>query len=114
LDHPHIVRAFDAGEVNGTHFLDMELIDGMDAQQLVDRDGPLPVRDACEIIRQGAEGLAHAHAHSLVHRDIKPSNLIVSRSGIVKLLDLGVALLNAKESDPQLPASSDSAAKGPA
>lgn len=94
LDHPNLVRATDAGEERGVHFLVMEYVEGLDAARLVGKCGPLPLADACEIVRQAAVGLEHAHAHGLVHRDIKPSNLIVTLAGQVKVLDLGLALLH--------------------
>ncbi|MBN9122848.1 MAG: serine/threonine protein kinase [Planctomycetes bacterium] len=97
LDHPNLVRATDAGEVDGVHFLVMELIEGVNLAHLLLRCGPLPVPEACELIRQAAVGLQHAHEHGLVHRDVKPSNLMLSRSGEVKLLDLGLALLRAHD-----------------
>ncbi|WP_171471941.1 serine/threonine protein kinase [Frigoriglobus tundricola] len=93
LDHPNIVRATDAGEADGTHFLVMELIDGVNLAHLLLQRGPLPVPTACELVRQAALGLQHAHEHGLVHRDVKPSNLMLTPSGQVKLLDLGLALL---------------------
>ncbi len=93
LDHPAIVRATDAGDDGGQHFLAMEFVDGFDVAELVDRHGPFSVPDACEIIRQAAIGLQHVHEKGLVHRDIKPSNLMVTAGGQVKILDLGLALL---------------------
>jgi WD40 repeat protein/serine/threonine protein kinase len=93
LQHPNIIEARDAGEVDGTHFLVMEYVEGPNLSQVVKRHGPLPVADACEIIRQAAAGLQHAHEHGLVHRDIKPSNLLLTPQGQVKVLDLGLALL---------------------
>ncbi len=80
LEHPNIVGAHDAGEHEGTHFLVMEYVDGVDLSELVRQLGPLPIADACELIRQAAIGLEHAHEHSLVHRDIKPSNLMLAVS----------------------------------
>lgn len=93
LDHPNIVRAMDAGEVNGTHYLVMEYVDGTDLSRLVKAHGPSTVIETCEIVRQAALGLADAHAHGLIHRDIKPGNLLLSKQGKVKILDLGLALL---------------------
>ena len=93
LDHPNIIRATNADEWNGTHYLVMEYIEGTDLSVLVKERGVLAVRDACEAIRQAALGLQHAHEHGLVHRDIKPSNLFLTKSGQVKLLDLGLARL---------------------
>ncbi|NLS91591.1 MAG: protein kinase [Planctomycetaceae bacterium] len=91
LDHPNIVRATDAGEVEGVQYLAMELIDGFDLTELVDLLGPLGVANSCEIIRQAAMGLQCAYEKGLVHRDIKPSNVMVTASGIAKVLDLGLA-----------------------
>lgn len=99
LDHPNIVRATDAGEVGGIHFLVMELINGVNLSHLLYRCGPLPIADACELVRQAAVGLQCAHELGLVHRDVKPSNLMLSANGQVKLLDLGLALLRGS-SDP--------------
>jgi serine/threonine protein kinase/Leucine-rich repeat (LRR) protein len=94
LVHPNIVLAHDAGEADGQHFLVMEYVDGLDLAQLADRCRPLAVADACELVRQAALGLQHAHENGLVHRDIKPSNLMLSVNGQTKILDLGLALLD--------------------
>lgn len=91
LDHPNLVRAYDAGEIEGQHYLAMELLDGLDLAKAVRTHGPMPIPEACEAIRQAATGLQHAHEHGLVHRDIKPSNLMLTTTGVVKLLDLGLA-----------------------
>ena len=96
LDHPNIVRAHDAGEADGQFFLVMELVDGANMSSLVRSGGPLGVADACEIVRQAAIGLQHAHEHGLIHRDVKPSNLMLATSGVVKVLDLGLARLQAE------------------
>lgn len=61
------------------------------------RRGPLAVADACELVRQAALGLQHAHGHGLVHRDLKPSNLMLTPEGTVKLLDLGLARLRPED-----------------
>jgi len=95
LEHPHIVRAYNAGEAQGTHFLVMEFVEGVSLQQLVARRGPLSIAAACELVRQAALGLEHAHEHGLVHRDIKPANLMLSRHGMLKILDLGLARFHA-------------------
>jgi serine/threonine protein kinase len=93
VDHPNIVRATDAGEADGVHFLVMEYVEGTNLDALVKQSGPLPIPRACEIVRQAALGLQHAHDNGLVHRDVKPSNLMVTPDGQVKVLDLGLALL---------------------
>jgi len=103
LDHPNLVRAHDAGEVEGLHFLVMEYLDGIDLARLVRSSGPLPAADACEIIGQVAIGLHHAHQHGLAHRDVKPSNVMRTADGVVKILDLGLArLLNDQPATQQL------------
>jgi hypothetical protein len=81
LEHANIVGAHDAGEHEGTHFLVMEYVDGADLSELVRGLGPLPIAEACELVRHAAVGLQHAHEHKLVHRDIKPSNLMLTATG---------------------------------
>lgn len=93
LDHPHLVRAHDAGEAEGQHYLAMEFVDGINVARLIRQGGRLPVANACEVIRQAALGLQHAHEHGLVHRDVKPSNLMLTEDGQIKVLDLGLARL---------------------
>ncbi len=99
LDHPHIVRAMDAREVEGTRFLVMEYVEGLDLGKVVRRLGPLSVADACELVRQAALGLQSAHEHGLVHRDVKPSNLMLTQGGQIKLLDLGLARFQSEPPD---------------
>lgn len=94
LDHPHIVKATDAGEDDGRHYLVMEYVDGVDVSRLLRFTGPLRVADACEIVRQAAQALQFAHGHKLVHRDVKPSNLFLTLGGKIKLLDLGLASID--------------------
>jgi serine/threonine protein kinase len=104
LQHPHIVNAVDAGCVNGLRYLVTEFIEGEDLARLVERRGLLPVAEACELIRQAADGLEYSHANGFVHRDIKPSNLIVNKDGVVKILDFGLvqnASLNHRLTDSQ-------------
>ncbi|WP_197455851.1 serine/threonine protein kinase [Stieleria neptunia] len=90
LEHASIVNATDAGQHDGVHYLAMEYIDGLDLSQIA-RVVKLSVADACEVVRQAALGLSHAHAEGIVHRDIKPSNLMLRRDGEVKILDFGLA-----------------------
>jgi WD40 repeat protein len=96
LDHLNLVGAHDEDESPDGRvlYLAMELVDGSDVGVLVEERGPFPISEACEIARQAATGLAYVHQQGLVHRDIKPSNLMVASDGTVKILDLGLALLN--------------------
>jgi hypothetical protein len=95
LSHPGIVQAYDAGDRDGQCYIMMELVDGEDCGSLVRRHGRLPVAECCEIVRQAALALHHAHGKGLVHRDIKPGNLILSRhEPVVKICDFGLAGLS--------------------
>ena len=93
MDHPNLVRALDAREIDGLPLLVMEFVEGANLAVVADRAEPLSVADACELARQTALGLAYAHRNGLVHRDLKPSNIMLNPAGVVKILDLGLALL---------------------
>jgi serine/threonine protein kinase len=97
LNHPNIVRTFDLDTAGAVHFIAMEYIDGIDLHAKVKRDGPLPILEAAEYVRQAATGLQHAHEEGLVHRDIKPANLMLDARGTIKILDLGLALAGGDE-----------------
>lgn len=92
--HLNLVQATDAGIEGGIPFLVMEFVEGVDLARLVVQRGPLRSADACELVRQAAIGLAEAHGAGIVHRDVKPSNLMLTPAGQVKVLDLGLALLD--------------------
>jgi eukaryotic-like serine/threonine-protein kinase len=95
LRSPHTISLYDFGVAqDGTFFLVMELLDGLDLETLVERFGPLEPERAVYLLRQACDSLAEAHARGLVHRDIKPSNIFTCRMGLevdfVKVLDFGL------------------------
>ncbi len=91
LDHQNIVRAYDIDQDENLHFLVMEYVDGSSLQDMVRKTGKMDVTRTCHYIYWSAIGLQHAHASGLYHRDIKPGNILVDRTGVVKILDLGLA-----------------------
>ena len=93
LNHPNIVRAIDADDAGGTHFLVMEFVEGTNLSKLVKSRGAQSPAMALDAMIQSARGLSVAHDAGIVHRDIKPSNLMIDASGVVKVLDLGLARL---------------------
>ena len=92
LDHPNVVRAFDADQANGILYIVMEYVSGQSLGQRL-KKGPLPAVEAVTYAAQAALGLAHAHEQGVVHRDVKPSNLLLTENRQVKVLDLGLGVL---------------------
>lgn len=99
LNHPNAVAAYDADECPQGCFLVMEYVDGCDLGRLVANRGPLRVPEAVDVIRQAALGLHYAHTQKVIHRDIKPANLLRDVSGVVKIADLGLALVGKRVHD---------------
>ena len=99
LDHPNIVRAFDIDSASETHYLVMEYVAGKDLMTIVKDDGPTGFIETAQYILQAARGLEHAHAVGMIHRDVKPANLLVAENGLLKILDMGLALMNDDDSE---------------
>jgi serine/threonine-protein kinase len=103
LNSPHIVRTLDAGCVGNVDFMVMEFVNGDQLDRVLSRISTVPVAMACDIVRQVAVGLQHAHEKKMVHRDIKPGNLIVDWSadgrGTVKIMDMGLVRLGTEEEE---------------
>ncbi len=95
LEHTNIVTAYDADQANGVHFLVMQFVDGQDLSALVKKNGPVSVDKAINYILQAARGLQFAHGEGVVHRDIKPANLLLDKKGTVRILDMGLARIEA-------------------
>lgn len=103
LDHPNLVRAFDAGHDGNVHYLVTEYVPGPDLRRLIRSQGPLTIQQAASVIMQAALGLDHAHQNGLIHRDVKPGNVLVTSTGIAKVSDLGLAgCVEEKEADPRV------------
>lgn len=91
LTNLHIVKVLDYGADRDLYYLVMEYISGQDLRDYLDEHGALTWRDALETIDQVASALEHANEHGVVHRDIKPQNLMLDQSGLLKVLDFGIA-----------------------
>src|SRR5688572_800316 len=96
LDHPNVCTVYDIGAVGEQVYIAMAFIEGESLKQKISRE-PLPFDEAIETCTQVALGLREAHSKGIVHRDIKPSNLLITRSGVVRIVDFGLALLPVDE-----------------
>src|SRR5262249_31581923 len=92
LNHPNIVTVYEIGREGSTDYLVMELVAGKTLRELL-FGGPLPVKRVLQVGTQIADGLARAHEAGIVHRDLKPENVMVTKDGLVKILDFGLAKL---------------------
>jgi eukaryotic-like serine/threonine-protein kinase len=92
LDHPNIVKLYDVGTHDGQPFMVVELLEGETLRQRLDR-GPIAESDARQIAIEIGRGLVAAHTSGLVHRDLKPENVFLTRAGVTKILDFGIAKL---------------------
>jgi eukaryotic-like serine/threonine-protein kinase len=95
LSHPNVVAVFDRGDVDGTHYIAMRLLEGRTLKELIDRG--LTPEQAVGLIRQVLEAAGYAHRHGVVHRDLKPQNVIVDDEGKATVTDFGIARAGASE-----------------
>lgn len=99
LKHPNIIRTYRIGSTGAIHFLVMEFVRGISLHELVALQGALPWSAACDVGMQAARALQAAHDKGIVHRDIKPANFLIDHSGVVRILDFGLALMDDVEDD---------------
>jgi serine/threonine protein kinase len=95
LRHPNIVRVLDHGIHNGKHFLVMEFVEGLTLDRTIERKGRLPVEEVLSYVEQACAGLQAAHEAGIVHRDIKPANIMITPEGTIKIMDFGIARVEA-------------------
>ena len=108
LNHPNIITVYDIGEEESFPYIVMELVEGESLRSMLAR--PWPVELLLHLAVQIADGLVAAHERQIVHRDLKPENILVSRQGIAKILDFGLAQLDEDVSSDQAPAERPAAA----
>ena len=102
LVHPNIIAVLDSGSSKGSLFMVMELIEGKDLFELINEKGKLSVNEAVAYIIQAARALEHAHANGVIHRDVKPANLIADSHGFLKIVDMGLAKIQAGENEDKV------------
>jgi len=110
LDHPNVVRAIDAGKAAGKFYFAMEFVEGKSLEKVLEEKGVLSEEEALAVIVQAARGLECAWRNQLVHRDIKPDNILLTKDGVAKLADLGLA--KAAEAPGETRLTQDGAAMG--
>jgi Tol biopolymer transport system component len=98
LNHPNIISIYDVVCEGANSYIAMEFVDGKTLRDLLET-GPIPIMKSLQIVAQIADGLAKAHAAGIVHRDVKPENVMVTRDGLVKILDFGLAKLTRPDPD---------------
>ena len=90
LDHPGIVPIYEVGQHEGQHYFSMGFIEGQSLSQRL-AGGPLPAREAADLVRRVSEAIDYAHRHGVIHRDLKPANILLDRDGNPRVTDFGLA-----------------------
>jgi serine/threonine protein kinase len=91
LSHQNIVSVYDVGVDDEVHYIVMEYIEGKTLKQLIQEKGRLSPAETAEIAQQICKALVHAHKNHIIHRDIKPHNILVTKDGVAKVTDFGIA-----------------------
>ena len=91
LSHPNIVSIYDVGNEGDAEFIVMEYVEGITLKQYLSAKGTLPWKEAVDSAAQICSGLEHAHKKGIIHKDIKPENIIITKEGILKITDFGIA-----------------------
>jgi serine/threonine protein kinase len=99
LSHPNIAQIFEIGEHAGTHFITMELVEGVTLREKIHEERT-ELKKLLRALQHVAEGLAKAHAVGIVHRDLKPDNIMITHDGYAKILDFGLAKLIEPQQSP--------------
>ena len=89
--HPNIVNVYDVGEEGGTHYIVMELVEGITLKKYIEKKSRLSIKETISIAIQVSMGIEAAHNNHIIHRDIKPQNIMISKEGKVKVTDFGIA-----------------------
>ena len=98
ISHRNVVRTHDIGEVDGMYYITMEYVEGKSLKELIRTRGRLPVSATLTIAKQLCRALEVAHEQGVIHRDIKPQNIVVEPDGVLKVMDFGIARLQARQS----------------
>ena len=92
LAHPNIVSIYDVGEDGDIYYIVMEYVEGMTLKQYIQKNDPIPIEKALDIMKQITAAISHAHHNGIIHRDIKPQNILIDHEGNVKITDFGIAI----------------------
>ena len=98
LRHPNIVRLEDQGQQDNRHFMIMEYVEGMNLREFLKLRIRLKDKDALPLLLGLARGLEYSHDQGVTHRDLKATNILISNSGVAKLVDFGLATIDGDES----------------
>ncbi|MBU6954833.1 serine/threonine-protein kinase [Hahella sp. HN01] len=97
ISHPNVINVFDAGDQDGAPFFVMEYVEGYELKSALDDGQRFPIDKTLKIMTDVLSGLGHIHEHGIIHRDLKPANIFITKNGVAKIADFGVAKLESSE-----------------